>query len=251
MKKKLWIVLFVLLVFAFSVSSVCAASPVRLVDEAGILNASEKAELLTLLDEISQRHGMDIVVVTVDSLGGKSARAFADDYYDENGYGKDGILLLIAINSRDYYIATSGYGITALTDWNLSYMENQFIDDLRDGNYADAFRAYAELCDEFVSEAKSGEAFPLVKSLLISAVIGFIVALIATAIMRAKLKSVRSKASAGDYIKQGSFRVTKSGDRYLYRNVTRRLRPKNDSSGGSSTHRSSSGRSHGGGGGKF
>ena len=81
--------------------------------------------------------------------------------------------------------------------------------------------------------------------------IGFVIAFIATAIMRSKLKSVRSKSGATDYIKQGSFRVTRANDFFLYRTVSRRARPKDTGSGGSSTHRSSSGRSHGGGGGRF
>ena len=190
-----------------------------------------------------------IVIVTVNSLGGKSPRAFADDYYDHNGYREDGVLLLVAMNSRDYWISTSGYGITAFTDAGIDYIADAFLTDLSEGNYASAFETYAELCDEFITEAKA--PYPVLKNLLISVVIGFIIAFIATAIMRSKLKSVRSKAGATDYVRKGSFRVTRSHDFFLYRTVSRRARPKNESSGGSSTHTSSSGRSHGGGGGKF
>ena len=247
---------------ALSFNIVFASTPPRLVDDARLLTSSEKSELLSLLNEISERQDMDIVVVTVNSLNGKSPRAFADDYYDHNGYGADGVLLLIAMDSRDWYISTSGYGITALTDAGIAYMEDRFVDDLSDGDYASAFMTYAELCDDFITQAKSGtaydrgnmprSAFPWGQNILIFAAIGFVIAFIATGIMRSKLKSVRPKIGAGDYIKQGSFRVTNANDLFLYRRVTRRARPKdNGSSGGSSTHGSSSGRSHGGGGGKF
>ena len=260
MKKLLLVFLLVFAFGALCLSPMCAASP-RLVDNADLLNAADERELTALLDEISGRQGMDIVIVTVDSLGGKSARAFADDYYDYNGYAADGVLLLIAMGSRDWYISTSGYGITALTDAGIDYISERFLDDLSAGNYVSAFNAYAELCDDFISEAKTGKpydyghmprgAYPFMTHLIISVLIGFLIAFIATAIMRSRLKSVRSKSGATDYVKDGSFRVTKANDFFLYRTVTRRARPKNDSSGGSSTHRSSSGRSHGGGGGRF
>jgi uncharacterized protein len=202
---------------------------------------------------------MDVVIVTVNSLGGKSPMEFADDYYDDNGYRADGILLLVAMDSRDYLVLPSGYGVTAFTDAGIVYISDRFFDVLHAGNYMNAFRTYAELCDDFITEAKSGKPyddghmprgdFPLGQNLLISLLIGFVIAFIATAVMRARLKSVRSKSDAADYVKQGSFRVTNASDVYLYRRVTKRARPKDN--GGSSTHRSSSGRSHGGGGGKF
>ena len=44
-------------------------------------------------------------------------------------------------------------------------------------------------------------------------------------------------------------KVDESRDIFLYANVTKRAKPKDNSS--SSTHKSSSGRSHGGGGGHF
>ena len=251
MKKILLVILLALSICAFSVNAVFAATP-RLVDDAKLLTSSEKGELLSLLNEISERQDMDIVIVTVKSLNGKSPRAYADDYYDYHGYDADGILLLIAMDSRDYYISTSGYGITALNDAEINYISDRFAGDLSRGNYASAFRTYAEMCDDYISEARRGNPFPFGKHLLISMIIGFVIAFIATAVMRARLKSVRSKSGASDYVRQGSFRVTRSNDLFLYRRVTRRARPKdNGSSGGSSTHRSSSGRSHGGGGGKF
>ena len=250
MKKFLWMFLLILTICVFSVGTVFAAMP-RLVDDAGLLTPSEKNEVLSLLNEISERQEMDIVVVTVDSLGGKSPRAYADDYYDYHGYGEDGVLLLIAMDSRDYYISTSGYGITALSDAEIDYISDRFVSDLGKGSYASAFTTFAELCDDYISEAKRGNSYPFGKNLLIFLVLGFVIAFIATAIMRSRLKSVRSKAGATDYVKQGSFRVTRSNDFFLYRTVTRVPRPKDNNSGGSSTHRSSSGRSHGGGGGKF
>ncbi len=266
MKKKVLIFLFTVL-FAFSFIPMVSANnqPLRLADEADILTASEESELLALLNEISERQELDIVVVTVNSLNGKTSRDYADDYYDQHNYGfgsqKDGILLLLAMESRDYWISTSGYGIRAFTDAGIDRIENSIVDDLGDGNYAEAFTTYAQLCDDYISQAKNGSPYDtgnmpkadynILQYLLISLAIGLVVALIVTGIMRSKLKSVRFKSGASDYMKKESFVLTQSRDIYLYKTVTRRAKPKNEGSGGSSTHSSSSGRSHGGGGGKF
>ena len=44
----------------------------RLADMADILSDAQEAELLSALDETSKRQQMDIVIVTVKDLGGKS-----------------------------------------------------------------------------------------------------------------------------------------------------------------------------------
>lgn len=231
----------------------------RLVDQANLLNDSEEATVLSALDAVSEAHGVDVVVVTADALGGQSPMDYADDFYDDNGYSSDGILLLVSMEDRDWWISTTGYGITVFTDAGIEYLSEQFVPWLSDGDYAAAFGAYAAICDTFITQAETGdpydthnlpkEPFGFFGNLLICLVVGFVVALIATAIMKGKLKSVHAKSGAADYVKAGSMNVTHRQDLFLYREVHKREKPKD--SGGSSTHRSSSGRSHGGGGGKF
>lgn len=52
----------------------------RLVDRADLLSELEEEELEARLDEISERQQADVVVVTVNSLDGKSAQDYADDF---------------------------------------------------------------------------------------------------------------------------------------------------------------------------
>ena len=251
----------VLLLISMSIPVYAWSDTPLLVDDAGLLSNSEANELLKTLQSISTRQQMDIVVVTTNSLYGQTPRDFADDFYDYNGYEEDGILLLVSMEQRDWYISTTGYGITAVTDAGIDYMSDQFLQDLSYGYYYDAFMTYANLCDEFIDQAKTGrpydkgnlpkEAFPLGMMLVISLAIGFVVALITTGVMAAQLKSVDFQRNAKNYVKTGSLHVTNAREIFLYRQVHRRARPQQNSSGGSRTHMSSSGRSHGGGGGKF
>ena len=109
-KKKIWGCLLSLLCIFMLVLPVMASEipdiPTErqkplLVDEAGLLSEEESSTLINKLEEISQRQKNEVAVVTVNSLEGKTAEAYADDYYDYNGYGygenDDGLLLLVSI----------------------------------------------------------------------------------------------------------------------------------------------------------
>ena len=244
----------------------------RLVDDADLLTTSEETSLLSKLDEISERQQCDVAVVTVDSLDGKTSEAYADDYYDYNGYGMgvgdDGILLLISMADRDWAITTYGFAIPAFTDAGQAYMVDKFKPDLSAGNYYSAFNRFANLCDDFLTKAKTGDPYDsgnlpdsnknvgflrsFVNLLILTVPIGIILSFVITAIMKRSLKTVRSEVAASSYVRTGSISITDSRDVFLYSTVSKTARSSDSSSGGgSSTHSSSSGRSHGGSSGKF
>ncbi|MBQ8208563.1 MAG: TPM domain-containing protein [Clostridia bacterium] len=251
-----------LLAFSFSVSA--ESYPPRLVDEADILTLSEEQILSEKLDSVREKYSLDVVIVTVFSLDGKWATEYADDYYDYGGYGDDGILLLLSMEERDWAVSTKGYGMTVFTDAGIDYMMDQILDDLLDDHYYDAFSEFVSLCDDFSDNAANGKIydigslpkgeFPIFKYVIIAFAVGFLIAFIATAVMKGQLKSVRPAYNAASYIKNGSFKVTESRDLFLYSTITKTPRPQNNSSGGrggSSGHFSASGSRHGGRSGKF
>lgn len=261
MKKRILSLCALFLVLCLTCSAYAAEPGERLVDDADLLTSQEEQYLRNRLNEISDQYNLDVVIVTIESLYGESAQSYADDYYDYNGYRPDGILLLVSIQDRYWAISTTGYGITAFTDAGLAYLEDQFIDDLSDGAYSDAFQTFAQTCEELIIQAQSGRPYDVgnlpkapfqpVKSLLISLLIGLVAALIVTGIMAGQLKTVRPKGSATDYVRSGSMELTRSADLFLYRRVDRQRRQTSNSSGGSSVHTGSSGRSHGGRSGRF
>ena len=271
-KKGVFTIFFALLLCVMPAMFVYAADDMpRLVDEADLLSDSDEAYLLGKLDEISERQQMDIVVLTVNSLDGKSPEEYADDFYDYNGYGfgdgRDGILFLISMGEREMCMSTTGYGITAFTDAGQNYIYDQIMTYIKDGDYATAFTTFAAQCDGFITQARTGEPydidnlpeepFSVIGALIIAVGIGFIISLIATGIMRLQLHSVYSRQAAEDYMIKDSMQVTRSNDLFLYKQVERREKPKEveqekpSSQGGSTTHVSSSGTTHGGSSRKF
>ncbi|MBQ6066219.1 MAG: TPM domain-containing protein [Clostridia bacterium] len=284
MKKRVWAVLTAaILVIVFCLPALAAALPLsagddvlliasgehpaRLVDNADLLTDSMEQLLLAKLDEVSERQNFDVVVVTASTIDGKSPMAYADDFFDYNGYGKgvdrSGALLLISMEDRDWWISTRGYGITALTDFGIQKIgEDMIRDGLSDGDYYEAFVTFVKDCDSYVTQAKNGtpvdkgtykEPFPFVKRIGVSAIIGLIVSLVVGSTLKGKMKTVRAAKAAAEYTRPGSFYLRDQSDVFLYNQVTRTAKPQETRSGGggSSTHTSSSGASHGGGGGKF
>lgn len=237
------------------------AHPSRLVDDADIFTDAEEAELVAMLDRFSTENVFDMVAVTVDSLDGEDAEDYADDYFDYNGYGMgenyDGALFLISMEERQWHISTCGYGIAAISDNDLYYMEDEIVPYLSSGDYVGAVENFAALCAGFVKQAKSAgvvygqtesEGMGIVMAVLVSLIVGFLFAFIPMLVMKSKMKSVRVRNEAADYMDRGSRRITRSHDRFLYHTINRVYTPKQETS---STHTSSSGRSHGGRGGGF
>ncbi len=234
------------------------------VDNADLLSDGDAVQLERLLERLRDELHCELAVVTVSSTGGKSAQAYADDFFDENGYGygtgDNGILLLVhmGIKDREWAISTYGLGHRALNDGALDGLEDRVVPYLSEGQYYRAFQVFAEGCDYYLRYYNNPDSVDPESVwmtyleddvnvgflLLIAVAVGVVIAFLTVNGMKAKLTSVRSRDEAGDYVRPDSFRLTKSRDIFLYHTVTRVRRSNDSSSGGG--HRSSSGRTHGG-----
>lgn len=285
MKRFMLILLCALLVLTTPLSALAAAP--KIVDEAGVLSNDELLDLQQRADELVNQYGIDVVIVTVDSLNGKTSESYADDYFDENGYGigpsHSGVLLLISMEYRDWAISTCGDGIYAITDYSIQNLFSQMAGHLSQDNFYLAFCVFLDslqpvfeaflkgdpidgLPDEYdgpgsyipgtqedIIHYKPLRDFKWYASKIgISFAIGLVVALIALLIMRSQMNTAKPQHGAASYLKQDTYRVGVQRDIYLYSNVSKVRKSESSSSGGgSSVHRSSGGRSHGGGHGKF
>ena len=227
----------------------------RYIDEVGLLTGPEARELSGKLDEISERWQFDTVVAVVDSIGYKSARLFAADFYEQNGFGfgsgSDGIILLISMENRDFAFVTTGYGLKAFTDTRQERLEGMFLPYLRTNDYFGAFTAFADGVDDFLAQAGKDKGRYRLNAAIASIVLALIIALIVTGIWRSQLKSVGRQNLAQAYIRPGSMILTARRDIFLHRHVSKVARPKSTSSGGRGSFRSSSGSSFSGRSGRF
>ena len=278
LKKSLSIFAILALILTFSALPAYAAGSGEplVVDKAELLSDSEEQALEAQLQEISDRQQLELVVMTTPSTYGKSVTAFADDYWDQQGYGygdeHDGAMFLISMEERDWYISTCGFGITAFTDAGIQYIGEQVTGYLSDGDYAGGLSRFAEAADEFVTQAKTGEPYdkdnlpketmPLGMRLGIGGILGLIVGFFRSGGAKSQLRSKVYKPGARAYIAGenikghpvSGFSARGAGDIFLYYTISRALIRDDDDrggGGGSSIHMSSGGVTHGGGGGKF
>lgn len=229
--------LLVLGVLAFAVNATGKLDS-RLYDSADVLTANEEIQVLKHLDSVSQQYNVDIVVATVPALAGVSANRYTENFYDNNDIGTgsrhDGVLLLLAMQERDYRILSNGMPGDAIDNDAIDAIGDKIVSDLSAGEYADAFIAFAGQCAYYIDGYLNGFPFPVWDNLTVCLIIGFAVAAIAVIVMCAQLKSVRKQHGAANYTRPGSMQLTHSCDIFLYRNVSKVKIQTSSSSGGGS-----------------
>lgn len=269
MHKKIMSLLLSVLMFCSLIIPVSAGSIAFVADNAGLLAPEEIAVLEEKAAELELFYGIHAVVLTVDSLGGSRPQDYADEYYDNAGYGEDGVLFLLAMEEREWYISTCGSMFYALTDYGIEQIGTDVIPFLSEGLWYDGFCCFMDSLPVYLDAYASGSPIEgyadysgdyyhgdqeeFTPNILLSLLCGIVVAGIVVFCMRRSMNTKRAQRSAGEYINEGSWSLTQHTDLFLYSNVTktRKQDPPEPSGGGSSVHRSSSGRRHGGGGGKF
>ncbi len=243
----------ILLVFTLAIPAL-AENTNRLIDDADLLSSDEETQLLSHLNRVSNTYQVDFVIVIQQTISDMRIEAYAGQFYDQNQYGfgddKDGVLLVVAMEEREYFVFTNGFGFQAITDMEAESIGDSLSYYLTDGDYVNAFKTFIDECEYEINGEINGFPFAFGANLCISLVIGFVIALIVTGIWRGQLKSVRQQKNANSYTKTGSKQITLSNDLFLYSTVTRTPKPQNNGNGGSRGI-SSGGSSRGGAGGSF
>lgn len=246
MKRKLLSMLFVVVLCLSLTVSAFAASGADIYDEADLLTTQEETQLAGKLTEISGEFDAQIVVMTVSSTGG-NIDAYIEEQYDSMnmGYGenRDGVLLLVCMDDREYRILSNGYAGEAIGPSQIDAIGDAIVSDLSDGAYVDAFSTFADQCAYYLEGYLNGFPFNVGKNLIVALIVGVVAGIVVAFVLKKQLKSVRQQKQANVYIKSGSMQITTRRDLFLYREVSRTKKDTSKSSG--------SGSSRSVGGGKF
>ena len=225
-------------------------------DKAGLLKGNEPQQVLETLEVDSSNSDCNIVVITTNQgMQDSALRAYADNYYATNVENKSQtnfcVTLTLDISSRRVDVGTYNPGSKRnLNDAAKDEIREYVTSDLTNGNYVTAFTKFADKTAQIAGAidedgGRTKASFPWGKRILISLVIGIILAVIICLIIKSQLKSVAMKSNAADYVREGSLNITSQSDRFLYSHVTKTAKPKNNSSssggGGSSGSHSTGG----------
>jgi uncharacterized protein len=262
---RLPIVFIILLILILVLGTGVSAAKDLVVDQADKFTAAEESQLEKAVADLGAQYGMDIVIVTADNAGGKTAMAYADDFFDYNGYGigdnRDGILMLMDFENRDVWISTSGSGIRYLTDARIeSILDAIFAGGMTSGDYFGAAQAFVRSTSTFLQAGIPSDQYndPGTAANSLTPVEGLI-SLLASGILGVGIfGGVRSSYKGKnnrpifEYQKNSLVNMGIVTDNLMNTFVTSRIIPRNTGSSGgsgrSSTHTSSSGGTHGGGG---
>jgi len=115
-----------LLCFCLTSMPLLASADTKVYDYANLFSIDEIESLETSAKEMAEKYQMDIGIVTTTDSEGKSSQDYADDFYDNNGYGygnnADGLLFLIDMDNREIYISPCGLAMQYFTDLRISKM---------------------------------------------------------------------------------------------------------------------------------
>lgn len=264
--KRKWILalgIFILVLVASPVH-IDAADIQRVYDQADLLSDIEIAQLEEQIQALRNELTLDIVIVTTSDSGGKSTRAYADDFYDYNGFGTgseyDGILLLIDMDNRETYISTTGAAIDYFTDSRIDSMLDGIVPHISNKEYAKAGMVFLDNVKRYVHlgipkgqyrEDESARAPNFNKSLARTPVYLLIACTLAGITVGIMIYNNRGRVQTNrtTYLDKNSMKLVNSHDLHVNTHISKvKINTSSGSGGKSSTHRSSSGRSHGGGG---
>lgn len=258
----------------------------RVCDQARLFSEAEEESLESELCAMWEETGMDVVLVTTEDAEGKTAEQYADDFYDENGFGADedkgGILYLIDMDNRELYISTFSEAVRLLTDERIDRMLDRGISRLGAGDFAGCAKQLLEDTREYYRQGiehnqynqdrdtgavdyykeKPKRSIRWYEALLALAVSAFCAGSVCGKVRRDYRMEKEQKMASGYYLSyraDAAFRFRDQRDELRDSHVTRQMIPRatpvrstgGGSSGRSTTHTSGSGRVHGGGGRKF
>lgn len=258
----------------------------RVYDQAGLLTSSEITEIEDQLTSLRKSMNFDVVVVTTEEADGKTAQEYADDFFDQGGFGtglkKNGILFLIDMDNREIALSTSGDTIRIFTDRVIDAMLDDSYEGVSQGDYKASVQAFLDDTEyygakgiqagQYNYDTETGKVSVYRSIRWYEFLIAFVVSAgVAASVCLGVKHQYNMEETKGQMANHNlAYRADShmvygtQTDNLVNKHVTSRIIPRNTGSSGSrsggshsssagrsSTHHSSSGRTHGGGSRKF
>lgn len=236
--------LLILLIF-IPLKANASESTTNVKDSANLLQNSQDEKLNSLLAKFSSKYNIDIVVLTINGLNGKSDKQYLEDYVDsvlDKGiYSENLVILQFDVDSRYCTIQAYGSCEQTIDDDNIEYILDVVAPQLSDHNYYGAFSDFAEGVSHYYNNRnyEFGQK-PIYLKTWFQVIASFSIAGLVVGSM-AYHSQGRNTVNNHTYLDEKNSGVVARRDIYLKTTLTKVKKPSNDTS-------SNSGRSSGGGG---
>ena len=253
-----------------------SAAPVfpYVLDQAGLLRDSQRETLEEKAASLSEQHQCSLYVVTVNDHTSFNSDVYEAakgifQYYDLGwGEERDGVILLLSMNERDYAFAGHGSLGETICGYESSWLiEDEFLDNFRSNDWYGGFEDYLDACDAQLTRLENGEDIgegadiitgpdgldyhdynnpyastqrSILPRVLAVIFIPLVVALIVCLSFKAQMKTAKEATRADEYLVPHSVNLRIKEDRFTHRTESRTLIESNSGTrgggGGSSFH---------------
>ena len=259
----------------------------QVIDNANLFSTSEVSRMNESIARVEKEHQVDLVVLSTYAVPDDYSesmwrvRDYADDFYENGGYGMgddfSGMLILLDMNNRVMWLSTGGVMIDYITDSREEGILDVAYSYLSSGRYGEAMIAALNRTENYMNKGRAEGTFRYDEvtgkrlsgvynaltsgETMLAAVAGGAVALVFWLSIHG---SYNLRGSTYSYDRSANTSVTLTRDDEVFVRQFSRRTPRNTGShgapggrgggrpvGGSGVHRSSGGRSHGGGGRRF
>lgn len=232
-------------------------------DWAGLLSEEEQQKLELQAQEIAGTHAFGVYIITVDNYreytDGDMHDACGSIYKEYSlglGEDKDGLLLLLSMDDRDYRVYTYGaFGNYAFNQAGREMLVEFFLDPLANNDWYGAFTDYLTWSEDYLVQAGAGTPYDedhaamdsdtikqkILIRIAVILLVPLVIAGIVVLILTSQLKSVEKATEASAYM-VGNLHLTENRDHYSHTTESRRkIEKDNDTSSESSAGGSSTG----------
>ena len=218
-------------------------------DEQEVLSSSEFNELESMGASYADKYHVGVYLLYTDSMtgydesSGSGRNEFARDYYTKHdlgvGSGKDGIIFVVAVQSRKYVTVKhfNDKATDPFSDDSVDKVEKDAKSELKSNDWYEAGSSYynniGEHLDYFAKNGKQWKKKNLIGTVVKIAATILIPLMIAFGITRSAknaMKTARMQTEAGNYLDPNSFNLRISTDNFVNRTMSVVPLPKNDDS---------------------
>lgn len=256
MKKSLFsLTLVLILFFSFSAASSFADNETETLkyyvsDAANLLTSEQQQTLENAARSVSQQYGCGIYIITIKNFRdfgfnniNDCAEGFFNHYQMGLGSERNGSLLLLSMEDRDYALKAHGsIAHTAFTDYGSRRLAETFLDDFRQNDWYHGFADYIDNSGEFLRRAAAGdpvdvpqqEIARMSSGLKTAMIIGIplLVAFLSCEGLKRPMKPVKKQIFADDYLIPGGIHLDVKQDVFINRSVARTVIQTERASGG-------------------
>jgi len=268
--KRIFIGMFSVALFATLFAAPAYADSGKYVfDEAGVLTESEFQELEQMGADYADQYGVGVYLVYTNTMNGMSdpssseRNEFGRQFFLNHGLGvgsgKNGILCVVAVKSRDYVTVKhfDNSSEDPFSNSGVDALEEDYTEPLHGNNWYKAGKVYYQTVGEqlayFSAKGKQWTEPNLFSFVLkILAALGIPGFIAASSVKRDKeaMQTAQERSEASSYLDQGSLAFSAANDNFINTTMTVVLIPRNEGKGGGGWSSMGGGFS-GSGGGKF